>query len=1033
MPVRDLLERFLSVPRFIARPAAYAAAWHFVFVGAVTVIKSGTNALFLARADPSQLPLLYVAVAVVVGVSTSLLARLLARRSPARVLTIGIVGGALAVAGSTLAAAVGVPGGAAAAYVVGEAAATSGSVLFWARVAEAFQARDQKKVVGLVGAGGMLGAALGGLGMRLVAESVGVVAPMLLAAALWVATLPLLRALRARGGARGGKEQAELLPALRYLGARGYPMAVASLVVLLAALGAGTDFVFRTAVAQSHTEAEMAGLFGLLNTVVGVIVVAFQISLTGRLLGRIGVFAFIALVPVGLVLTSAAALVLPGAFAVVLVMKGIEMAGAYSLHQTGVALLYNPMPPEIRSQVRTLIDGAIKKSGAAAAGLVLGGLAAFAPFLVGPWVVALTAGAVLLLLPLLRARYLESLDEKLANKKTRPRQGTIDPSDKVTREALRQALMAHDAERVLASLSALGAGYELEPKELLTLVEHADERVRTQALAHAPSMADDVLVRRLLAIAHAAGPRRPRTEAVRALARMKRADAGDLLEQFLDEDEPGVVAAAIEGILRGGEHARARARLEHILEDLSSRGPAWRREMARLIGAVDETRYDRVLATLIDDTDPTVRALAIDAAGRERHSAHIPLLVQHLGDRVVRARAMSALVLYRDEAVEALSLALDDRTRPVAQRVAIPRLLAQIGTAAAARALLFSNTRDDAYLQGRIAQALVQIVERDPSIAVDQRRTDEAIGRRLGAFSAYDDARVDLDVDASPALTLLKRLVRERQQGNLRIALDLLGIHRGLARMQTVFAGLVGTSPAARHDALELFDAHLQGDPLRAEFLSLLERHVGSRPPEAARLRVVGLCGSRDPLIRGVARRTALILGIPLEEGVLQGVDAVELEGEDMKDDLVERLFLLEHVDLFEGLATDDLAAIAHIASEQLVPPGAFLYREGETSTQMYVIVEGDVELTRGGGHLMRLRAGESAGQVSFLDRGPRPVTARVGASSARLLVIEREAFMDLMADRPGLMHAFFGVLAQRLRVLIEREDPQMKRVSTSV
>jgi CRP-like cAMP-binding protein len=142
-----------------------------------------------------------------------------------------------------------------------------------------------------------------------------------------------------------------------------------------------------------------------------------------------------------------------------------------------------------------------------------------------------------------------------------------------------------------------------------------------------------------------------------------------------------------------------------------------------------------------------------------------------------------------------------------------------------------------------------------------------------------------------------------------------------------------------------------------------------------------------------------------------------------MADDLVERLFLLEDVDLFAGLYADDLLTIASIATELTVPAGQHLYREGDTdSTNLYIIVDGVVELTRQGRPVMTLRAGETAGQVSFLDKGPRPITARVGGTApARFLVIERDAFVDLMADRTSLMHAFFDVLARRLRALIEK------------
>lgn len=1038
-----LLEAVLDVPRFIARPALRAALWHVVFVGAVTIIKSGTNALYLARADPQKLPLLYVAVAILVGLVTSGLARLLARSPPARVLTVGVSGAAAAIVIATVVAAFDVPGATAVVYVVGEAAATSGSVLFWARVMDAFQSRDQKKVVGLVGAGGMLGAAIGGLLIRFTAELTGVILPTILSAVAFVAALPLLRALRSRGE-RVAKDDAELGPALKYLVGRGFPIAVATLVVLLAALGAATDFVFRTAAAETRTETEMAALFGLLNAVVGVVVVVFQVSVTSRLLSRLGVFAFVAVVPSLLVGISVAHVVFPWSFDLLLVMKGVEMAGAYSLNQTAVALLYNPMPGELRSQVRTLIDGAVKKSGAALAGLVLAGLAAFVPIVVGSWLVAITAGATLLLLPILRSRYLEALDDKLGQQK-KPRPGSIDPSDKVTQTALRSALLLDDPDYVLAALGALGPDYVLTPAEIAALMEHADERVRTASLKHVPATPDPALTARLLRIAEDQGPRRPRAEAVRALARLQGTRAAEVVRRFLDDGEPGVAAAAIEASLQGGDDAAARAKLESVLADLPQRSLAWRREIARLLGVLGDTRYDGVLARLIDDGDGTVRSLAIAAAGRERHAAHLPLLIDHLGDRRVRSEAMSALARYGDDAVDALKAAVDDKSLPVTVRMHVPRVLEAIGSEAAARALLFTNPRDDAYLQQRIAGSLVQIVSARPGLPVDRKRTDEAIGRRLVAYAAYDDARLDLDADAAPALSLLKRIVRDRCQQNLKIALDLLGIHRGLQRMQTVYGGLGSGREVARHDALELLDAALAGDPLRADFLSLLERKVARRSIEASRERAISLCGSKDPLLRGIARRTLGVLGDA--ESAAQappravGPGAFELEGEDMPESLVERLFLLEHVDLFEGLATDDLAAIATIATELTLVPGAFLYKEGENGTQLYVIIEGDVELTRVGRPVMKLRAGESAGQVSFLDRGPRPVTARiVGPGAARFLVVERDVFMDLLADRPGLMHAFFGVLAARIRTLIERDgsygaaDPTgRRRVPTSV
>ena len=1053
----NLAARATGLPKFVAGAAVSAALFHVLFVAGVTIIKSSTNALFLSRADPTHLPLLYTAVAVVVTLATTVLARLLVTRPLRQLQREATVGGALLVLSACLAVQLGGASATAAAYVIGEATATCGSVMFWSRIMDGFTSRDQKRVVGLVGGGGMLGAAIGGVFVNVVVGTTGVVVPMVFAALLWVMALPLLRSVRARS-AYGELEAADvnrhnpadehgsrgMSDALRYLLARGYPRVVALLVVLLAATGAASDFVFRAAAARNPSETDMAALFGMLNAVVGVVVVVLQVGLTARFLQRLGVFVFAAVVP-GLLLVLAgthavfAQVNVEAAFFVLLTLKGVEMAGAYSLHPAVVALLYNPMPPDVRAQARTLIDGAIKKSGAAVAGLGLGLLAVQGA--VSVWTVFVMAGLTLLLLPVLRVQYVAALAVRLKAPRQKRRTLGIDPADRTTREALEKGLTSDDADDVLHVLEALGPRYVLQDALLLRLLEHHDERVRTAALERVPARPDHVLAARLLHIASTPGARRPRAEAVRALARVQPGRAAKVVLGFLDDEEPGVVCAALEVALRSHGDAVARARLSALLEGLGGLSLPWRRELARLLGALHESRYTKALSLMIDDVDDTVRSLAIDAAAKEGDPSHVAPLVRRLDDRRTRAAVAEALVRFGDRAVSALSLALDDTALPLAVRVHVPRLLQRIGTESAAHSLLFSNTKDNAFLQSRIAEALAAIVAAHPGISIDKKRTDEAIGRRLIGFAAYDDALKDLhggsDLQtstvghASPSrredgedriLKTLRHVIDVRRRQNLGIALDLLGLHRGQDQMARVRHGLFDGGRQPRLDAIELLDAALTADPLREDFLSLLDVRDSVRPAQRVHARAFQLTASKDPLIRGVARVLIRRLGAQGEATNPGLPGAVELQGEDMADDIVERLFILEDVDLFTGLAFDDLLAIAAIASERTVDKGELLYKEGDTGTDLFVIVSGVVELTRQGLAVMTLRAGESAGQVSFLDKGPRPVTARVSdKSEARFLVVDREAFVDLMSDRTSLMHAFLDVLARRLRTLIDK------------
>ena len=1043
--VAVLVARVLGLPRYAARAAFLSALFHACFVGGVTLIKSGTNALFLSRADPGLLPLLYAAVAVVVTIATAGLAKLLSKRPLKQLFGEIVIFNAVLVLLALLAVWANMPNAPAVLYVVGEATATTGSVLFWSRLMDGFTSRDQKRVVGVVGGGGMLGSAIAGLLLKLTVGVTGVLLPMVLAAVLWVVALPLLGALRSRSSSHDGDSRPATgtTPRRRPIGMResmlslwssNYTRAVAGLVVLLAATGAASDFVFRAAAAQTGSEVEMAGLFGLLNAVVGIVVVFLQVGLTGRLLSRLGVFLFAAIVPALLVAASIVYAIADGvgaswAFTVLVVMKGIEMAGAYSLHPVVVALLYNPVAPELRAQSRTLIDGAIKKMGAALAGLLLGFLVTTSGE-VSVFTVLGTAAATLLLLPQLRRLYVTALEQRVSTRATqRGRAFAIDPADKDTRKALEQGLRDEDADVVMAALDALGPTYELDDESLLLLLEHGDERVRTTALARVPSRPDHRLAERLLIIAKTPGARRPRAEAVRALARVQPGRAADVVLAFLDDDEPGVVCAALEVALRTRNDRRARERLQKLLENLSGLDLAWRREVARLMGALRDARYSGAVLRLMNDDDDSVRSLAIEAAARRGDPAHVDALIPRLGERSTRTAVGAALVRFKDGAVPALSLALDDTSLPVAVRVRVPRLLERIGSDAAAHALLFSNPRDDAYLQARIAQSLVRIVEKNDHVVVERRRLDEAIGRRLVAYAAYAEAALDLGGSPHPGLHLLKRVVDDRRRQNLEIALQLLGIHRGIERMRVVVAGLLDSRRQARLDAIELLDAALTADHLRSDFLSLLDVADNARTTSDAETRVRRLTQSKDPLLRGIAELTtqrlaSSSLSVPPAAAENTGLPgSFELEGNDMADDLIERLFLLEDVDLFHGLSADDLLAIATMATELVADAGQELYRENDNSNNtLYVICDGVIELTKQGRLIMTLHAGESAGQVSFVDKGPRPLTARVSvAGPSRLLVIDREQFFDLMADRTSLMNGFFDVLANRLRSLIDK------------
>jgi len=135
---------------------------------------------------------------------------------------------------------------------------------------------------------------------------------------------------------------------------------------------------------------------------------------------------------------------------------------------------------------------------------------------------------------------------------------------------------------------------------------------------------------------------------------------------------------------------------------------------------------------------------------------------------------------------------------------------------------------------------------------------------------------------------------------------------------------------------------------------------------------------------------------------------------------IVEKVIVLEGVDLLGGLTPEQLARIGSIALEVRFPPGKTILEPGKPPEAFYAIVEGAVELSRDGAPLTVARQNEVLGAWALFDeQDPLPVTART-MEDTRVLRIGRDDFYDLLADNSEITSAIFSTLVRRFRKLVE-------------
>jgi CRP-like cAMP-binding protein len=135
--------------------------------------------------------------------------------------------------------------------------------------------------------------------------------------------------------------------------------------------------------------------------------------------------------------------------------------------------------------------------------------------------------------------------------------------------------------------------------------------------------------------------------------------------------------------------------------------------------------------------------------------------------------------------------------------------------------------------------------------------------------------------------------------------------------------------------------------------------------------------------------------------------------------EVIERVFLLQRVDVFADTPSHHLARIALLAKEVEADSGAVLLRGSDKADAMYVVIDGELSADRPGRFSRSVGPGEAVGALAILDDSPVGVDVRVAVKS-RLLRLTRRDLRDLLQDYPDLAVSLLRGMATRLRWLVE-------------
>ena len=127
------------------------------------------------------------------------------------------------------------------------------------------------------------------------------------------------------------------------------------------------------------------------------------------------------------------------------------------------------------------------------------------------------------------------------------------------------------------------------------------------------------------------------------------------------------------------------------------------------------------------------------------------------------------------------------------------------------------------------------------------------------------------------------------------------------------------------------------------------------------------------------------------------------------------RLGAVARIPLFNKVPKRHLRTILKRMSEYSYEDGVTILKDGRPGEVLFVLLEGEARVVRGGRTVARLRAGDFFGEIAVLDRRPRTASV-IAASLVRCLTLHRDDLRDVAATEPTVAWALLEELASRFR-----------------
>lgn len=186
--------------------------------------------------------------------------------------------------------------------------------------------------------------------------------------------------------------------------------------------------------------------------------------------------------------------------------------------------------------------------------------------------------------------------------------------------------------------------------------------------------------------------------------------------------------------------------------------------------------------------------------------------------------------------------------------------------------------------------------------------------------------------------------------------------------------------------------------------LSELAAILSDDEEEAVATRLIDIANERG----GKDNITSLIVTF----GDLHTRDEKRMQRLKLKRDILARM------PLFRPLNDAELRRVLQVTDVISFANGEAVIQEGDRGDELFIVLDGSVEVVRNDNRMAELKSGEHFGEMALIRSQPRSATVR-SVGNSELMVVRRADFFEILRNEPQLavklLWQFTGVLADRL------------------